>query len=321
MEGLIAITYRCNAHCRMCNTWRFPSQPETEIRPADLESLPRLRFANITGGEPFIRADIADFVEILREKAARIVVSTNGYLTERVVRLAERFPDVGLRVSLEGLGTANDELRGLDRGFEHGLRTLLALRDAGVRDIGFGITLTDRNADDVMELYTLAEGMGLEFATAAAHNTYYFHKLDNRFDDPDRVCAGLEAVARRLLATNRMKNWFRAWFNVGLANYVKGGPRLLPCDAAQDVFFVDPFGDVKPCNAMDFTLGNLREEPFARVWGGSRAAEARRRVRECTERCWMIGSVAPAMRRHLSVPAVWVLKAKLTGTLPGVRGA
>lgn len=321
MEGLIAVTYRCNARCHMCNTWQYPTEVAEEVMPADLESLPRLRFANITGGEPFLREDLADIVEVVRKKADRVVISTNGYFTDRVLALATRFPDLGFRVSLEGLPAANDELRGLKDGFDHGLRTLLRLRSMGVVDIGFGITLSDRNADDVLELYELADAMGLEFATAAVHNTYYFHKFDNAIADKERVAGNLQEVARRLLMTKRPKNWFRAWFNMGLANYVRGGKRLLPCDMGTDIFFVDPFGRIMPCNAMDEPMGSLKERSFDEIWTSGRASEVRRCVADCTSECWMIGSASPAMKKHIAVPASWVLKAKLSKSLPPLEPA
>ncbi len=317
MEGLIAVTYRCNARCVMCNTWDHPSHSEDELQPRHLESLPHLTFANVTGGEPFLREDIADLVQVLQGKADRIVVSTNGYYTDRVLALARRFPTLGFRISLEGLPAANDELRGLKDGFDHGLRTLLRLRAVGVKDIGFGITLSDRNADDLLELYELADAMGLEFATAAVHNAYYFHKSDNVITQPERVAGNLEKLAYRLLQTRKPKNWFRAWFNMGLANYVRGNPRLLPCGVGTDLFFVDPFGDVKPCNAMDESMGSLKEQPFAQIWASPRAAEVRRMVASCDKHCWMIGSVSPAMKKDIKVPAAWVARAKLLGTLPG----
>ena len=320
MEALVAITYRCNAKCHMCNTWQFPSEPAEEIQPADLEGLPKLSFANITGGEPFLRADIGDFVEVLHSKADRIVISTNGYLTERIVALAKRYPDLGFRVSLEGLPAANDELRGMKNGFDHGLRTLLQLRALGVHDIGFGITLSDRNADDVLELYELADAMGLEFATAAVHNTFYFHKDDNIITQKDRVAGNLEELARRLLHTTQPKKWFRAWFNMGLANYVRGGDRLLPCDMGQDIFLVDPFGRVLPCNALDAPMGSLKERSFAEIWDSAEASAVRARCAQCDANCWMIGSVAPAMKKHIAVPAAWIAKAKLSGKLPPVTG-
>jgi MoaA/NifB/PqqE/SkfB family radical SAM enzyme len=277
-----------------------------------------MRFANITGGEPFLRTDIGEVLEVVRERAARVVISTNGYLTERILELAARFPDVGFRVSLEGMPSANAELRGLPDGFERALRTILGLRALGVRDIGFGITLSDRNADDLLVLYELAEAMGLEFATAAVHNSYYFHKHDNVIGDKERVAGNLEALSRRLLKTKRPKNWFRAWFNMGLANYVRGGPRILPCRMGTDVFFVDPAGEVRPCNAMEVSMGSLKEKPFDEIWKGAAAHEVRDLVAACERDCWMIGSVSPAMKRHIVTPASWVVKAKLTGTLPPV---
>jgi MoaA/NifB/PqqE/SkfB family radical SAM enzyme len=319
MDGLIAVTYRCNAHCVMCNTWCNPSQPADEITAADLRSLPSLEFANVTGGEPFMRDDLVDLVEVLVGKAKRVVVSTNGYYTDRVLALARRFPHIGVRVSLEGLPAANDQLRGLPDGFDHGLRTILRLRAFGLRDIGFGITLSDRNADDLMELYELADAMGVEFATAAIHNSYYFHKFDNAFDDPDHVARKLEEVAQRLLRTRRPKSWFRAWFNMGLANYVRGGDRLLPCGVAEDLFFVDPFGEVRPCNAMEETMGSLKQRSFDEIWTSPEARLVRSHVATCTRNCWMIGSVSPAMKKNLRVPAAWVLRAKLTRTTPAVH--
>lgn len=316
MEGLIAVTYRCNARCHMCNTWQFPSKPSEELMPEDLKSLPHLRFANITGGEPFIRQDLDEIVRVLEKKADRIVISTNGYFTHRIAALASTFPRLGFRVSLEGLSAANDELRGIPNGFDHAVRTLLTLREMKVRDIGFGITLSDRNAKDLLELYELAESMGVEFATAAVHNSFYFHKMDNNIQDKVTVVENLSELARRLLRTWKPKNWFRAWFNVGLANYVGGGARLLPCGTGSDVFFVDPFGEVRPCNGMDASMGSLKEESFESIWRSPAAEAVREAVKSCDRRCWMIGSVAPAMKRRFSVPARWVLKAKLGGGLP-----
>ncbi|MRR13117.1 radical SAM protein, partial [bacterium] len=313
-------TYRCNAHCHMCNTWQFPTEPAQEITAVDLATLPKLTFANITGGEPFLREDLAEIVEVVRAKADRVVVSTNGYYTDRVIALAKRFPDLGFRVSIEGLPAANDELRGIENGFDHGLRTLLELRALGVEDIGFGITLSDRNADDLLELYGLAEAMGLEFATAAMHNTFYFHKFDNTFEDPERIAGNLEELSRRLLSTSRPKNWFRAWFNMGLANYVRGGERLLPCDMDTDIFFVDPFGRILACNALDESMGSLKEQSFDEIWNSEAARAVREKVRCCTQECWMIGSVSPAMKKHIRIPAAWVAKAKLTGKLPPIKG-
>lgn len=315
MEAAIITTYRCNARCRMCNIWKHPTQPAEEIKPALLGKLPDLDFCNVTGGEPFLREDIGEIIAELKRKAKRIVISTNGYFTDRILDLCRRNPDLGIRISIEGLQTVNDELRGITDGFDHGLRTLLELDRAGIRDIGFGITVSDRNADDMIELFQLAKSMGLEFATAVVHNSYYFHKYDNEIRRKDEVIERFEELIKELLRTRRVKNWFRAYFNYGLINYIEGRPRLLPCEAGTENFFVDPWGEIRPCNGLEEnawidSMGNLGRQPFDEIWSGEKARMIRSRVKNCPKNCWMIGSAAPVMKKYVWKPALWILKNK-----------
>ena len=107
---------------------------------------------------------------------------------------------------------------------------------------------------------------------------------------------------------------------MGLANYVRGGARLLPCDMGQDIFLIDPFGRILPCNAMDAPMGSLKESSFDEIWHSQDARDVRAKCASCDSNCWMIGSVAPAMKKHISVPAMWILKAKLGKSLPPVTG-
>lgn len=311
MEALIAVTYRCNAKCHMCNTWQYPSLEEEEITPADLQKLPSgLKFANITGGEPFLREDIEDIVSVVLKKAGRLVISTNGYFTEKIIAMAKKHPCIGVRVSIEGLPAANDRLRGLQDGFDHGLRTLLKLHQLGLKDIGFGITVSDRNAKDLNELYTLAEMMGLEFATAAVHNSFYFHKHDNKIQDRDTVIHEFRELEKRMLKSRKPKNWFRAFFNEGLVNYIRGNKRLLPCGMGTDVFFMDPFGSIMPCNGAYMPMGNIKEQSFEEIWLGEKAAEIRKTVGGCDKNCWMVGSASPAMKKAIGKPVKWVVRNK-----------
>ncbi len=318
MEAAIITTYRCNARCKMCDIWKYPTKPEEEIKPEILEKLPKLNFANITGGEPFLRKDLDQIVSVLTRKAKRVVISTNGYFTEKIVEIARKFKkrNLGVRVSIEGLPAANDELRGIRDGFDHGLRTLLELQKIGLKDIGFGITVSDRNHKDMLELYQLAKAMNVEFATAAVHNSYYFHKHDNGIENKKEVIRSFEEIVNELLKTSKVKNWFRAYFNYGLINYIKGNPRLLPCGAGEDMFFLDPFGEVRPCNGLESasgenSFGNLNEKSFEEIWTGEKAKKIREMVKKCTRNCWMIGTASPAMKKHILKPALWVLKNKI----------
>jgi len=315
MEACLIVTYRCNAKCYMCNTWQHPSNKEREFGPDLVDMLPsNLSFINITGGEPFLRSDIALIIEKALCKTKRLVISTNGYFTDKIMKTATQFGNrIGFRISIEGLPAANDELRGIKNGFDHGIRTLTTLHSLGMKDIGFGMTVSDRNAKDLIELYNLANAMGLEFATATTHNSFYFHKHDNEYQDREMVAKAFENVAVELLKTNRPKNWFRAYFNMGLANKVRGNPRPLPCEVGTDMFFLDPYGNIMPCNGSDepMIMGNLYEQNFDDIWNGSRANRIRNMVANCNKQCWMIGSASPAMKKRISVPLKWVIHNKL----------
>ncbi len=314
IEGIITTTYRCNAKCKMCNIWKNPSDPEKEWKPADLDSIPYgLKNLNITGGEPFLRKDLKDIIRVLRPKTKRMVISTNGYFTERMLSVAREFPEVGYRISIEGLPAANDELRGLKDGFDHGLRSLLKLNEMGVEDIGFGITVSDRNAKDLLELYELADMMDVEFATAVVHNSFYFHKRDNEVVDKDLVIQEFEKLIDKLLSTRKVKNWYRAYFNAGIINRLKGGARPLPCKMGTDLFFLSPYGDIKPCNGMDYKIGNIKERDFMDIWNSPKAEKMREAVRKCDKQCWMIGSASPAMKENFWEVTKWVMKSKLKG--------
>lgn len=313
----IITTYRCQMRCKMCDIWRYPSDVKKEITPKELEILPDFKFVNLTGGEPFQREDLEDIVEVMFRKSPRIVISTSGWHHDRILKLAEKYPNIGLRVSIEGLQRTNDSLRGRVGGFEKGYGLLKELKQMGVKDIGFGMTVSNLNHQDLLPLYELSKELGLEFATAAFHNSYYFHKEDNMISNKEAVNADFEKLINALLKENSPKSWFRAFFNLGLINYINGGRRMLPCEAGTVNFFVEPYGEVYPCNGLEDgvwkqSMGNIREvNSFDEIWYGERARQVRERVANCPKNCWMVGTAAPVMKKYIKHPAVWVAKNKL----------
>jgi MoaA/NifB/PqqE/SkfB family radical SAM enzyme len=304
----IITTYRCNYKCHMCNIWASPSMPKEEITVGDLEKLPQTAVINVTGGEPFLRDDLGQILDVLHAKTKRLVLSSNGYLTERIVKIARQHPWIGVRISVEGLPEANDELRGVKGGFEHALRTLTELSNLGLKDIGFGITLSDRNAESLIPLYHLSKMMKLEFATAAVHNSFYFHKFDNAIQRTEAVTRALDELVCELLHSRRPKDWFRAYFNHGLIEYVQAKPRLLACTMGEDACFLDPFGEVLPCNGMDnpVSFGNLKRQSWDEIWSGARADDVRRCARRCGKNCWMIGNASEPIKQHKLAAVRWI---------------
>lgn len=320
MECAVITTYRCNARCQMCYSWKYPTRPSEEFRPEILEKIPGgMKRLNITGGEPLLRNDLMDIISILNKKTNRLEISTNGYFTDRIVEIAKKFPHITVRISVEGLPELNDELRGLKNGFDYALRTLLKLRSIGIADIGFAIVISQYNISDVLELYELTSGLGVEFSQSTMHNSFYFHKQDNKIENIDFINEIMEQFIVRLLKSRRndlkmrIKDWFRAYINMGLLRYMQGKSRPIPCRAGTDSFFVDPWGKIIACNGSQepWIMGDLNNQDFEEIWYSDKAEEVRELVKNCQGNCWMTGTSVPAMRRKFWIPFSWVLSNKV----------
>ncbi len=319
MECAVIVTYRCNARCQMCHTWKHPSDPEQEIPPEIIDKIEgRYKRLNITGGEPTLRDDIMEIVDVLDKKAETLELSTNGYYTDRIVQIAQKYPKIKIRVSIEGLPAKNDRLRGLKDGFDHGMRTILRLREMGVKDIGFGIVASHKNIADLLDVYHICAGLGVEFGGSTIHNSFYFHKGDNAIDDIEYTLREMKRYIRTLLQSKRtnpkmrVKDWFRAYINMGLVQYMQGKSRPLPCGAATDSFFLDPWGRMLACNGSDepWVMGDLTQDSFSEIWQSEQADHVRALVKACQKNCWMTGTAVPAMRRNLAAPVSWVMANK-----------
>jgi radical SAM protein with 4Fe4S-binding SPASM domain len=265
-----------------------------------------------------------EVVNLLRRQVVslnrREVVSLTVF-SKRIIEMAKKYPAIGYRISIEGLSVKNDQLRGREGGFDKGLRTLLELRRMKIKDIGFGITVSNNNSEDMLWLYELSRNLKMQFATATFHNSFYFHKYDNVVTNKDIVCADFEDLINRLMKENDPKSWFRAFFNLGLINYINDGRRMLPCEAGTENFFIDPYGEVLPCNGMEArywyeTMGNLTHaKDFMEIWNSEQASIVREKVANCPKSCWMIGSASPVMKKYIKKVTPWVIKNKLASIL------
>ena len=310
MDGILAVTYRCNCRCTMCYTWKHPSKKDSEIKPEDLVTLPEIVRLNVTGGEPFLKEDLSEILDVVKKKAKRVVISSNGLLTKKALEVMRQHRDVGVRISIDGNEETHDKIRGVKGAFQKAIETLKGLKELGIKDLGVAVTVSDQNADELVPLYKLAKENCVELATAILHNAYYFHKEDNVITDKSKVELGLKKLIGEFIRSRYPKDWFRAYFTQGMLDHMYGKSRSMKCTMGTDSFFVDPFGHVRPCNVMNFPFGNIKEKSFQEIWTSSEAKEARKRVDACSANCWMIGSVGHLMRQRFWVPLIWITKNK-----------
>jgi hypothetical protein len=150
------------------------------------------------------------------------------------------------------------------------------------------------------------------------HNGFQFHKTDNVPYDRPRIARHMGELITEMLRGFNVKNWFRAYLNLGLMAKILGQKRLLECTAGSELVFIDPWSDVYACNVRpDLKLGNLKEQQWTEIMDGPAAAEVRNKIKSCSHNCWMVGSAKTAMRhpRYPRLPSMvplrWVIHNKL----------
>jgi Fe-coproporphyrin III synthase len=317
-----AVTYRCNARCAMCDIWNREADQARELAPGDYRWLPRsLRSINLSGGEPFLRDDLGEIVAVARERCprARIVISTNGLAPAKIEKAVSSMGDVAVRVSVDAVGDLHDDMRGVKGAFERAVETTKRLAKLGVRDLGLAATSTERNPGELSKVKALADELGVEFVATAAHSSALFFGCHEAERPRSRmIVEQMAEVMNDQLRSRRPRDWAKAYYSRGLIDYVEGRPRRLACRAGIDFFFLDPWGDVYPCNILDVPMGSVRDGSFdeLRCRAAGRVTPA---VRTCGEQCWMVCTVAPPMRRRPLGPLAWIAGAKLLGL--GTRGA
>lgn len=319
MDLTVICTYRCNSRCSTCNIWMHPTHPTEDITLDVLEKIPGgIDNLNITGGEPTLRNDLAEMVDVLHPKAHKLEISSNGMDPQRLETIIKKYPDIKVRFSLDGSRQVNDAIRGEVNGFQTKLNGLRRLKELGGCDLGFAITIQDNNIQDLPYLYELTRELGVELATSTLHNGFQFHKNDNYPYDRQRVARGIEDLIVSMLKTGSIKNWFRAYLNLGLMGKILGNDRLIPCTAATDFAFVDPWSDVYACNVRsDLLIGNLKTQGWPEIYHGELAEKIRHGVAACMQNCWMVGSARTAIRDPILTrlpkfkPLWWVMVNRL----------
>ena len=311
-----AVTYRCNARCTVCDIWKKESRADEEIAPSDYAWLPRsLRSVNVSGGEPFRRDDLVEIVSVIERACprARVVISTNGLHPSRIEAMMAEMTHIAVRVSVDGVGAKHDEIRGTEGAYEKALDTVRRLRGLGVSDLGLAATSSEKNPGELPRVKKLADELSVGFIASAAHSSpIFFGAHDEDRPTSEEAVGEIAEIMRQELASRDPRDWARAYYMRGLIDYVRGKPRRLPCRAGVDHFYLDPFGDVYPCNVAGVRMGNIRDGSFKEIRKSS-AGEVVPAVAGCQEQCWMVCTVSPPMRRRPFRPGAWIVGAKLMG--------
>jgi MoaA/NifB/PqqE/SkfB family radical SAM enzyme len=281
-----------------------------------------LRTINISGGEPFLRDDIPEIIAVLQDHLdkPRIVFSTNGVLTEKIVEQVSAMMKGGaiaVRISTDGVGEEHDRIRNHKGCFDKIMRTVAELKRVGLKDLGLACTGSKDNPGALLKVKQLSKELGVDYVSSVVHSSeLYFGEQGDMVPRDTQTRSDLLQIATTQLRSSRPKDWFRAYYTDGMIDYIDGKPRRVPCTAAVNHIHVDHKGVVYPCNILNRPLGDLNEVAWEDIEAAPSTREVLEAVSTCPLQCWMSCTVAPGMRTNPLEPARWIVSRMLAGRKP-----
>lgn len=319
-DAIIAVTYKCNSKCVMCDIWKKPVCEEIDVH--SYTKLPSsLKYINVSGGEPFLRKNLPEVITVLNETCnnPRIGISTNGLFTDRIKEhmetiLSNGIKDVSVNVSVHGIGEFHDRVEGIKDAFNKAINTVHILKEIGVKDLGIAFTATNHNINQLSKVIELAKELDIQYTFAGiAHRSELMFGMNNEpIADMEELGDQLEKLTKDHLKSFYPKDWFRAYIDSGNYYYAKTGKRKIKCGAGTDFFFMTPNGDIHPDNVLNWNFGNITNQTFNEIWGSKEADKFRNtiNINNCPNPCWMLCTVFPHMRHNALSVIEWVLTNK-----------
>ncbi len=348
------VTDFCNARCKHCLlSAHEPAQRAKELTIDEIErvsaSMDDMLFFTPTGGEPFLRRDLGEIVEIFyrNNHAANVGIPTNGSLTSRVVEttrtMLESCPglDLHIDVSIDGIGQDHDEIRRFPGLFDRAVRTYQELRLLEKHYPNFStcaeITVSEHNQDRLLELYdylTHKVGVNTVFTLlerGAPKDPVSMDVVD--ISKYEELHAVLERDNKARMLTGYYKMPFSDFLNAKrivrpriIAKTVRERKFQIPCYAGSLGGAMFSEGQVLPCELhVDRVIGNVRDYDydFRKLWNSPKAEEIRREIRDgkcfCTYECFLTVNilfnpmVLPRVAKEWTVLKYAELRHRLSG--------
>ena len=177
------ITDRCNARCPHCFIdFEGDDHGKGELCLEEIQKItknmgPHLMNINLTGGEPFLRKDIAEIARCYLENTSieSIYINTHGGFPDRIAKFASALRgQLGKRkiifsLSIDDFEDQHNKNRKVNNLFNNALESYRIIRGFGGSFMAnIAITVSHTNHKIVMELYHHLLGQGIKAVTVTA---------------------------------------------------------------------------------------------------------------------------------------------------------
>jgi MoaA/NifB/PqqE/SkfB family radical SAM enzyme len=283
------VTRRCNASCPFCfyeGARRRDGAPELsgEEIARVARSLGDLLWVLFSGGEPFLREDLGEISQTFHDanRAAFLTVPTNGLLPDvvaaRTEEILERCPRsvVVVKLSLDGVGAAHDEIRGTPGGFDRLMRSVEGLAALARRfprlELGVNTLFCPANQWRMHEIVEFVRGLD----GVRAHTITLVRPGARDGGTPpvdlDQYRRATRHLERRWGAgPGRRQRFAGSGLKVAqdrvqrelIHRTLSARRRLIPCYAGRLSLVLTESGDLHPCETRwDRSFGNVREAGY-----------------------------------------------------------
>jgi len=279
----------CNSRCVMCNIWQ--QQVDDALTVPEIDRIfsnalfSRVVAVGINGGEPTLRDDLVEIVEVLQRRLKRlrsISVITNGYEAEDVVtkiRSVARQVHCGkqtldVMVSLDGVGDVHDQVRRREDFFDRASSTLLQLRDSGCVDrLRIGCTIVKENVHGLRDLLTYAktEGIYIKYRLGVPHQRLYTERLEAPYSLTPEETAYVADFLEELIAGYDPSLLQQFFYRSLIDQLIHGAPRKAGCVWQTEGCTVTAKGELLYCALQSRTLGSAISEDAEHLYFANRS--------------------------------------------------
>jgi len=281
------VTYACNYHCGICFTDSGKPHPEELTTQEALDSVRKAHEAGIhdvliSGGEPFLRADLTDILSYMGNLGISARIASNGsLLTEKILqKLRQETLTKSFQISLD---TVDPEVYAEFHGVPPGtLQTVLTNLDR-IQQTGFHTTVSVRlmpqTFDGIPRLLDMAEKKG--WATVTIHLPIHTKRDRGSYRQEEDVFSYLAPVFDHFCALPEhwLMETYIPWaeYHPIIRKFAKK-VRIVNrgCRAGRDRLTLSPTGWLSPCVCLDVEeayVGNIRHDNLEEVFLNSPACD------------------------------------------------
>jgi len=296
----IIVSDRCNLKCIMCDFWKDNKQPSEGISLdefkklfADLKKY-NVRMVQLTGGEPFLRGDLFEILECAKTQGLETALVTNGTLIneKNVLRFARNIDLV--YVSLDSpVGSQHENIRGVGGIFEKISRSVTLLTDTIKNNrlparVIFTSTITPESIHEPEKMVTLAKKLMINGIIYNPASSVYYGNTTLKSNRPKTDTPGenYDNMINKIISLmDDPRNLIRSnpFYLNASKEFLKGNKKFYKFHCFSGGYngpLIGFDGTVFPCCAWNTPLGNIRQEPFSRIWNSKLTQETRKKIKK-----------------------------------------